>query len=429
MSGANLVVPGARAVSAAELAELAASLAGESPLEPFSDEIVSFCSALSTALLRSEETRPFPEIKALAFWMRRAELHRLRAEFAALATERTLVVPRGLVFHLPPSNVDTIFVYSWLLSVLVGNRNVVRLSAKGSPQTVAICTVLNRVIERSEAAAVRGGTLMVAYGHEEEITRTLSAAADVRVIWGGDATVSAIRSVPLPPHAQELTFGDRRSLAALRASAFLALSPAAADALAERFYVDAYWFDQMGCSSPRVVIWCGGEAEASRASERFFAGLDRVVQSRGYSVDTGVAMAKRTFAYRSILDEPASGYRAWGNEIARVSLDGASELPRAHCGAGLFFQLRVDTLTDLVPLVRRHDQTLTHFGFELGELREFARSMNGRGIDRIVPMGQALTFNRYWDGHDLLQALTRRVYVEPDRVAPATPEHSHSGAP
>ncbi|MFC6804089.1 acyl-CoA reductase [Deinococcus caeni] len=39
-------------------------------------------------------------------------------------------MPRGLVFHVPPANVDTIFIYSWLMSVLAGNRNVIRLSSR-----------------------------------------------------------------------------------------------------------------------------------------------------------------------------------------------------------------------------------------------------------------------------------------------------------
>src|SRR5229473_1854189 len=40
--------------------------------------------------------------------------------------------PRGLVFHVPPANVDTIFVYSWALSALAGNRNVVRISPRAA---------------------------------------------------------------------------------------------------------------------------------------------------------------------------------------------------------------------------------------------------------------------------------------------------------
>ena len=42
-----------------------------------------------------------------------------------------------------------------------------------------------------------------------------------------------------------------------------------------------------------------------------------------------------------------------------------------------------------------------------------ADEADGPGLDRLVPFGQALTFNRYWDGYDLLQEFTRRVYLEP----------------
>jgi len=55
---------------------------------------------------------------------------------------------------------------------------------------------------------------------------------------------------------------------------------------------------------------------------------------------------------------------------------------------------------------------VTHFGVEAADLRAFARRLNGRGVDRLVPVGRALSFHRYWDGHDLLQGLCRRVHLE-----------------
>src|SRR5438876_12279241 len=120
----------------------------------------------------------------------------------------TLRVPRGLVFHVPPANVDTIFIYSWLISVLTGNRNIVRLSKRASPQTDVICRVFNATLATA-GRSLRQNTVMLRYGHEPEITEALSAVADVRILWGGDATITAVRSFPLPPHATELTFPDR----------------------------------------------------------------------------------------------------------------------------------------------------------------------------------------------------------------------------
>jgi hypothetical protein len=61
--------------------------------------------------------------------------------------------------------------------------------------------------------------------------------------------------------------------------------------------------------------------------------------------------------------------------------------------------------------VTRKDQTLTAHGFTSEELTAFARSLHGRGIDRIVPFGEALSFGSLWDGYDLLAELTRTVQV------------------
>jgi hypothetical protein len=37
--------------------------------------------------------------------------------------------------------------------------------------------------------------------------------------------------------------------------------------------------------------------------------------------------------------------------------------------------------------------------------------LQGRGIDRIVPFGDALSFGTLWDGYDLLAELTRTISV------------------
>jgi hypothetical protein len=57
--------------------------------------------------------------------------------------------------------------------------------------------------------------------------------------------------------------------------------------------------------------------------------------------------------------------------------------------------------------VVRRDQTVTHFGFTAPELTDFARAVAGAGIDRLVPIGEALTFAAVWDGYDLLREFTR----------------------
>ena len=378
---------------------------------PFSDAILDFCARFSTALFRDPEARGYPELQALAFWMRKSELTRIKAEFESLQSETTLLMPRGLVFHVPPSNVDTIFIYSWILSVISGNTNIIRVSDRAAEASAVICRIFNAAIAESDPS-VGQNTAMLRYGREREITASISAVADVRVIWGGDATVNTIRSIPLPPHGQELTFPDRYALAVLNADAYLKLEPADRQALAGKFYNDTFWFDQMACSSPRVVIWVGRQESCERASTVFYDELESEVSRKQYALATGPRLNKLTFAYRAILDQPVTRFRQAGPECAVLTLEEVSNLDREHCGGGLLFQAYAQELNEIAPLIIRRDQTLTHFGFTRDELRNLARLLNGRGIDRIVPVGHALNFNRFWDGYDLLREFTRTVYIQ-----------------
>jgi len=380
-------------------------------LAPFVPEILEFCANFSRALFRDAEAKRFPELQALAFWMRKSELERLRQEFDRLKTSRTLPVPRGLVFHVPPANVDTIFMYSWLVSVMAGNRNILRISPRAAVQTTIICRVLNECLEDADKA-MRDNTVMIRYGHEQEITAAISAVADVRVIWGGDASVNAIRSVRIPPHCKELAFPDRYSLSVMRTSKYLGLEEAARREVAAQFYNDMYWFDQMACSSPRLLIWCGGAEESSSASSIFLHDLHDEIQRRGYALDASGNMNKFTFLSRAILDQPVVSAQQLDHQLTVAQLENIRNLGRDYCGGGFLFQHYAEGLESLAECVARKDQTLTYFGFDQAEMAAFAQLLNGRGIDRIVPLGKALTFNRYWDGYDLLVEMIRHVYVE-----------------
>jgi hypothetical protein len=54
---------------------------------------------------------------------------------------------------------------------------------------------------------------------------------------------------------------------------------------------------------------------------------------------------------------------------------------------------------------------LSHFGFTEAELTDLVRALAGRGIDRVVPVGQVLAFAPIWDGYDLLREFTRLTTV------------------
>ena len=400
------IVPAAGEV---DLAHCLASL--KSTWVPFAPELVEGCAALSSALMGDTEARAFPELQALAFWLRKSAVVRLKGEFKALSSDNCILVPRGLVFHIPPGNVDTIFLYSWALSFLTGNRNLIRLSTRESPPTAILVRLLQSVLG-SANGALRGNTVVLQYGHDAAITALISGCVDVRIVWGGDDTIRRIREAPVAPHAKDLGFADRTSMAVLKAEAWLSLAEPGRQNLVERFFNDTYWFDQMACSSPRVLVWCGDAADCAAASRAFMPLLREQITRKSYVLPTGAYLKKFAFACGAILDTAAvCDYSQYGNELTLVTLETLNGLSRRHCGGGLLYQAFLRDINELADFIERPDQTLSAFGFDKSALRMFAQRLNGKGVDRIVPIGSALEFSRFWDGYDLLLELTRRVYI------------------
>jgi hypothetical protein len=421
----EMLLPQQRAISLEELRSL---LAGAAATKPFHESVVDASVDLSQRIFHDLEARTHPELLALAYWMRKAELIRLADQFRSLQLDHRMLTPRGLVFHLPPRNVDTIFVYSWLLAALTGNRSIVRLSPRRSESTGILVRLLRETLA-SAAEPASCGTTIVSYGHEEEATEMLSALCDARVIWGGDQTVEVIRRSPLGPHAKEITFPDRYSLSAIRAAAYAGLPEEKRDYLADQFFNDSFWFDQLACSSPRLVLWCGTESETRAASADFFPRVAGSVERRRYILPPAASMQKLVYACSAILNLPVAECRRYRG-LTVLTLDSLAGFQRDHPGGGLFFETYLESLLEVAPFLGRRDQTLTWFGFTLEELHALVQNLNGRAIDRIVPIGQALQFHRFWDGYDLLQEFCRCVYIESApfgvRSSPQTTANPHS---
>jgi hypothetical protein len=189
-----------------------------------------------------------------------------------------------------------------------------------------------------------------------------------------------------------------------------AADPAARRAAVAGFANDAYWFDQAACSSPRTVFLVGGDPDG--VPEEFLTLLGEVVAQRGWTVDAAMAVEKRVHAYGLAAGGAVTAMAFPENAVTSLVLAGVADAPRRWIGAGAFPFAAVDRLTDLVPVMNRQDQTFSHFGFAPAELEAFATELGGRGVDRIVPFGSALTFSAIWDGYDLPREFTRLTTLE-----------------
>jgi hypothetical protein len=379
---------------------------------PFDPQVKAMITAFSRRLAQDPAARAFPEIVALAHWLRPRAILDLENAFRAGLPAGTVALGRGLALHFAPGNVDTIFLYSAMLSVLAGNATVVRVSSRESAQIALLNRVLGTVLADPTYAAVAARIRIIRYPRDAAITAALSAACDLRVIWGGDASVREIRACPLPPRARDLPFPDRWSLSVIDAAALNA-EHTDLPALARAFANDAYWFGQMACSSPRLVLWHGEAHAAEEAARRFWAEVQRQAQSFAPAIQAVQYVDKLVAQCSAAINGTAQHIRATGTNLVSVAGMDKLQLPDTallHIGSGLFWEARLPALVDLSPLLDSRSQTISSFGMSGAVWADWVQREAAQ-IDRIVPLGQALQFDTVWDGQDLLRDFTRLVAV------------------
>jgi len=382
----------------------------DGPAEPFSTGRRQTLAWLSRIILQDTELRADAGSVALGYWLRKANIDRLTETFERKqeAEPDVVFVPAGRVFHVAPGNVDTMFVYSWALSYLCGNRNIVRVSGEQSQILRRLLGLLSRQMQEDPELA--GGNRFLTYEHDQNITEALSRWATHRVLWGGDETVSLLRTLPLSPHASERTFGSKFSYAVISVRAYLEASIETVDKLAAGFFNDVFWFDQMACSSPHLVVWVGSAEHMDTALDRFHQALAREIGRRDYHGAPSNAIHRLNFVF-DLACETSLTADLKQKEFLGVLLSDVAALRKEICGGGLFSHLRVDHLVNVAELGEERDQTMTHFGFSRTELHELAQRAGARGLDRFVPIGEALSFEAIWDGYDLIGDFLRRVTV------------------
>jgi hypothetical protein len=259
---------------------------------------------------------------------------------------------------------------------------------------------------------VRARTLLVRFDPSPEVTAYFSNRCDIRAVWGGDAAVKEVRSVPLPPLSTELVFGDRFSMALLKSKGWLTSDAATRGRLIHGFLNDSYWFMQMACSSPRLVTWIGSSDDVDEARESFWSAVREELPKRHVEFSSRDYINKRMAAASLAIEGSIRIELEPTGDVTRLWIgDPSIDHRELHCGAGLFWEAGCESLAELTPALHRRIQTVAHFGFSEPELAQYVRTAQPRGVDRWVPIGHALDFDHIWDGWDLVRAFGRQVSI------------------
>ena len=387
-------------------------LAGTYPPEEntrgiFDDDAVDCLEELSALFMKDPAYRQYPEIYALGFWCRRAHIEKIRNEYQERngSGERG---GRGLALHIAPSNMPTMFAYSWITSLLAGNPNIVRLSERSNEITEAAVRGINSVLNRPEFGKLKGQNAFVTFPRGGRTLEDISKTAAARVIWGGDETVENICSIPKKDGCIDIAFPDKYSVALFRMSDFRELEEKEIKHLAHLFYNDTLGADQNACSSPRTVFWlndAGAQEEAAEVREKWWTAFAE--EAKNYDLQPWIATEKyRTLCRMYATQDGLGTVRRWGNRLYLVpAANNGRDLTELEARFGMFYEIEIDSLDELMPYMKEKIQTIVSSGSQ-SEIYEKIRSTGCEGVDRVVTIGEALDFNTIWDRKDLVEMLS-----------------------
>jgi hypothetical protein len=372
----------------------------------FSNEVIEFLEALSKELRDYNELRLFPDIAAFAFFCRGANLLSLVKQYES----NKLVVGRGLIFHLTPSNVPVNFAFSWVAGLLTGNINIVRLPSETFKQVDIIVEAINKISDSDAFTRVVKRSLFIRYEKHSQATKELSAICDIRIIWGGDSKIFDIRKFPLKAKSYDIPFADRYSLSVFHTDGFYPGHDFSK--LARLLYNDALINDQNACTSPHLILWIGPEDLSRNLRLYLWSELNKLVEERlqqqpNIALDKLNAFCIQSNSFKIKRLEPFENNNLWFVELLELN----PGLEEFKCHSGYFLEFFSQNLDDIKMIVSQKYQTLSYFGFERDFLIEHLSKLQLSGIDRVVQIGRGQEFSLFWDGYDLVRMLTRTVDV------------------
>jgi len=375
---------------------------------PFEKQTLNFLNELSYKISKYKNIHKYPDLSSAAFFCRKANLLNFKNKHLSNGQIR---VGRGLVFHIAPSNAPTNFLYSLIFGLLTGNSNIIKVSSKNYEQVKIICELINELLKKKYKSLNNFLKIIQYDNNEEVITKEISKMSDARIIWGGDKTIKKIKRFELKPRAVDISFADRYSICVLNSKKFLNLSVQKRELLVNNFYNDTFTLDQNACSSPHLILWYGSNIK--KVKEIFWSLLAKVVKKK-YDLIESSAVNKYMLVCKNLMqNNNIKDYKVYNNNLYTLSIKKLQNDISNYRGQwGYFFQFQIKNLKELKKIDTQKIQTLTYFGFKTTDLKKIILDCRLKGIDRIVPIGQALDLDFIWDGYDVYNFLTRIIDVK-----------------
>lgn len=376
-------------------------------LEPFNSLVCEFLDELSSNLLKSKEIKNYSDLVTFAFFIRKRNLLKIKDRLK----DNFVRKGKGIVFHITPSNVPINFAYSFLFSIISGNSNIVRVPSKNFVQIKIICKHLNKILNKKKFTIFKESNLFIRYEKNDKINEELSLISDARMIWGGDNTIGEFKNYKTKLKSSDILFNDKYSISIINSDEMLKIKKLDRfKRLIEGFYNDSLLIDQNACSSPHLILWTGKNLD--KAQNLFWKAFLEYTKKK-YELEDAAISEKFTLYNKDLMQNKSiGGIQNYDNYLFRARLK-KLPLPTDNLRGkwGYFYELNLKKFTDLKEIINEKYQTITYYGFDKEYLVNFVKKNDLKGVDRIVPIGDALDIGMIWDGYNIKDNLTRIIEI------------------
>lgn len=369
----------------------------------FSKERCEFLIALSKLILRSPSAKEFPDLITFGYYCRKSNLTKLKSSLQT-AEDMRFRFGLGNCLHIAPSNIPMNFAFSFLMGFLSGNRNIVRIPTKQFEQLDVFLNLFADLCNTDKFKHIGLTNCFIRTERDSSKLIELVASADALVVWGGNKTVNTFRNLDKKPLCTEVYFPDRVSSVVIDCKSIIALNDDNIKFFCRDFYNDTYLVDQNACSSPSIIYWHGEASEQEKAKLKFVTQMNKYLEST-YELATVSKIDKLIdiILFCDQADAPVPVEQTSAG-LWFLDTDNLEVTPKL----GTFISKGITSLVDISKSIRTNEQTLLYFGLDPNELLSVIVE-GGKLVDRIVPVGQALSIGMHWDGKNLIDILSKKI--------------------
>jgi hypothetical protein len=330
-------------------------------LDPFDDRTLQFLDQLGCSLLADHSVDSHLDIAALAFWLRKNNLNDLKSENRHLFNRYDVrTSPIGNVYHHYSSNSGNTFMYCLAISLLMGNRNLVRMSIPApSSGTAKILSKVNELLAQKEFELFRIYINVFDCDDDDYIARHMSSVVNTIVL---DDEISRTEDGLMNKKSRDtkvVFFEPKPSAIIIGCRDYTALDDQNRNKLISKLVSDIRIFSQSETIDPLTVFFLGAENEFQITNGRF-----------------------------------------------RSDLSSNPDLSQTQ-----ILVHHIDSVDHLAIDEKKHWGTISFFGLELEALNQLQKMSDVLRLDRIIPVGQALLFNYVQNGYSLFDVFSKKVYL------------------